>query len=61
MQLVINLLKILCTNAAWQRRKLGKMLQDWRVTYVQVCPLLVFQSILLTTPPLSLNYAVKSA
>ncbi|RYR76675.1 hypothetical protein Ahy_A01g001254 isoform B [Arachis hypogaea] len=36
MQLVINLLKILCTNAAWQRRKLGKMLQDWRVTYVQL-------------------------
>ncbi|BAT76305.1 uncharacterized protein HKW66_Vig0028020 [Vigna angularis] len=35
-QLVINLLKILCTNAAWQRRKLGKMLQDWRVTYVQL-------------------------
>ncbi|XP_028186208.1 N-alpha-acetyltransferase 35, NatC auxiliary subunit-like isoform X7 [Glycine soja] len=35
-QLVINLLKILCTNAAWQRRKLGKMLQDWHVTYVQL-------------------------
>lgn len=38
LQLVINLLKILCTNAAWQRRKLGKILQDWRVIYVQVCP-----------------------
>lgn len=36
MQLVINMLKILCTNAAWQRRKLGKILQDWRVIYVQV-------------------------
>nr|POE91657.1 n-alpha-acetyltransferase 35, natc auxiliary subunit [Quercus suber] len=35
-QLVINMLKILCTNAAWQRRKLGKMLQDWRVIYVQL-------------------------
>ncbi|RVW74086.1 hypothetical protein CK203_052232 [Vitis vinifera] len=39
LQLVINLLKILCTNAAWQRRKLGKILQDWRVIYVQVCPI----------------------
>ncbi|KAL9398494.1 hypothetical protein Peur_007455 [Populus x canadensis] len=35
-QLVINMLKILCTNAAWQRRKLGKILQDWRVIYVQI-------------------------
>ncbi|XP_034224229.1 N-alpha-acetyltransferase 35, NatC auxiliary subunit isoform X2 [Prunus dulcis] len=35
-QLVINLLKILCTNGAWQRRKLGKILQDWRVVYVQL-------------------------
>ncbi|XP_057419627.1 uncharacterized protein LOC130713831 isoform X2 [Lotus japonicus] len=35
-QMVINLLKILCTNAAWQRRKLGKMLQEWRVIYVQL-------------------------
>ncbi|KAK8697359.1 hypothetical protein V6N13_113510 [Hibiscus sabdariffa] len=34
--LVMNLLKILCTNAAWQRRKLGKLLQDWRVIYVQL-------------------------
>ncbi|KAK8655004.1 hypothetical protein V6N13_107596 [Hibiscus sabdariffa] len=34
--LVMNLLKILCTNAAWQRRKLGKLLQDWRVICVQV-------------------------
>ncbi|OUZ99842.1 NatC N(alpha)-terminal acetyltransferase [Macleaya cordata] len=35
-QLVINLLKILCTNTAWQRRKLGKILQDWSVTSVQL-------------------------
>ncbi|KAF5206636.1 N-alpha-acetyltransferase 35, NatC auxiliary subunit, partial [Thalictrum thalictroides] len=35
-QLLINLLKILCTNVAWQRRKLGKVLQDWSVTSVQV-------------------------
>ncbi|KAL5850604.1 hypothetical protein ACOSQ4_008617 [Xanthoceras sorbifolium] len=35
-QLVMNMLKILCTNAAWQRRKLGKILQDWRVIYVQL-------------------------
>ncbi|KAK8604765.1 hypothetical protein V6N13_082238 [Hibiscus sabdariffa] len=34
--LVMNLLKILCTNAAWQRRKHGKFLQDWRVIYVQL-------------------------
>lgn len=35
-QLVINLLKILCTNTAWQRRKLGKILQDWSVTAIQL-------------------------
>ncbi|GLU09637.1 hypothetical protein SLE2022_264860 [Rubroshorea leprosula] len=35
-QLVMNLLRILCTNIAWQRRKLGKILQDWRVIYVQL-------------------------
>ncbi|GAB4828240.1 hypothetical protein Ancab_035152 [Ancistrocladus abbreviatus] len=35
-QFVINLMKILCTNVAWQRRKLGKILQDWRVIYVQL-------------------------
>ncbi|XP_022755179.1 uncharacterized protein LOC111303293 isoform X6 [Durio zibethinus] len=35
-KLVMNLLKILCTNAAWQRRKLGKILQDWRVIYLQL-------------------------
>ncbi|CAI0542753.1 unnamed protein product [Linum tenue] len=35
-QLVINMLKIVCTNTAWQRRKLGKSLQDWRVIYVQL-------------------------
>ncbi|KAK9141756.1 hypothetical protein Syun_011156 [Stephania yunnanensis] len=34
--LLINLLKILCTNLAWQRRKLGKILQDWAVTSVQL-------------------------
>ena len=39
MQIVINMLKVLCTNAAWQRRKLGKILQDWRAIYVQVCDL----------------------
>lgn len=41
MQLVINLLKVLCTNSAWQRRKLGKILQDWRVIYMQVCSFLL--------------------
>ncbi|KAH7546318.1 hypothetical protein FEM48_Zijuj01G0187600 [Ziziphus jujuba var. spinosa] len=35
-QLVLNLLKILCTNGAWQRRKLGKIIQDWRVIYMQL-------------------------
>lgn len=35
-QIVMNLLRILCTNTAWQRRKLGKILQDWRVIYVQL-------------------------
>ncbi|KAM1173334.1 hypothetical protein ACFX2J_025836 [Malus domestica] len=35
-QLVISLLKVLCTNGAWQRRKLGKILQDWRVVYMQL-------------------------
>ncbi|KAM6580074.1 hypothetical protein CsatA_003848 [Cannabis sativa] len=35
-QLVINLLKIICTNSAWQRRKLGKIMQDWRVIYLQL-------------------------
>ncbi|KAJ6759023.1 GLUCOSE REPRESSIBLE PROTEIN MAK10 [Salix koriyanagi] len=35
-QIVINMLKILCTNAAWQRRKLGKILQDWRAIYSQL-------------------------
>lgn len=35
-QLLINLLRILCTNVAWQRRKLGKVLQDWRVIYVKL-------------------------
>ncbi|CAK9136483.1 unnamed protein product [Ilex paraguariensis] len=35
-QLVISLLRILCTNAAWQRRKLGKIVQDWRVIYLQL-------------------------
>ncbi|GLT29662.1 hypothetical protein SLA2020_045130 [Shorea laevis] len=35
-QLVMNLLRILCANIAWQRRKLGKILQDWRVIYVQL-------------------------
>ncbi|XP_024965539.1 N-alpha-acetyltransferase 35, NatC auxiliary subunit isoform X2 [Cynara cardunculus var. scolymus] len=35
-QLVITLLKILCTNAAWQRRQLGKVLQDWRIIHMQL-------------------------
>ncbi|XP_042498881.1 N-alpha-acetyltransferase 35, NatC auxiliary subunit isoform X1 [Macadamia integrifolia] len=35
-QLLINLLKILCTNAAWQRRKLGKILQDWSIISMQL-------------------------
>ncbi|KAH7688507.1 N-alpha-acetyltransferase 35 NatC auxiliary subunit protein [Dioscorea alata] len=35
-QLVVNLLKILCTNAAWQRRKLGKILQDWSLFSIQL-------------------------
>ncbi|CAL9132181.1 unnamed protein product [Musa textilis] len=35
-QLIVNLLKILCTNIAWQRRKLGKILQDWGVLSLQL-------------------------
>ncbi|XP_051152519.1 uncharacterized protein LOC127266347 isoform X2 [Andrographis paniculata] len=35
-QLVISLLRVLCANMAWQRRKLGKLLQDWQVIYVQM-------------------------
>ncbi|WOG91301.1 hypothetical protein DCAR_0310549 [Daucus carota subsp. sativus] len=35
-QLVLTSLKILCTNAAWQRRKLGKIIQDWRIMYLQL-------------------------
>lgn len=35
-QLIITLLRILCANTAWQRRKLGKILQDWRIIYVQL-------------------------
>lgn len=35
-QLVINLIKILCTNTAWQRRKLGKSLQDWSTISIQL-------------------------
>lgn len=35
-QLAINLLRVLCTNTSWQRRKLGKILQDWRIIYVQL-------------------------
>ncbi|KAK9149593.1 hypothetical protein Scep_008350 [Stephania cephalantha] len=34
--LLINLFKVLCTNLAWQRRKLGKILQDWAITSVQL-------------------------
>ncbi|OAY66784.1 N-alpha-acetyltransferase 35, NatC auxiliary subunit [Ananas comosus] len=35
-QLLINLIKILCANTAWQRRKLGKILQDWSVISIQL-------------------------
>ncbi|TVU27867.1 hypothetical protein EJB05_19368, partial [Eragrostis curvula] len=35
-QLVVNLLKIICTNTAWQRRKLGKSLQDWSTISIQL-------------------------
>ncbi|CAL9222727.1 unnamed protein product [Arabidopsis halleri] len=35
-QLMINLLKILCANTPWQRRKLGKILNDWSVFHVQM-------------------------
>lgn len=35
-QLMINLLKILCANTPWQRRKLGKILNDWSVFNVQM-------------------------
>ncbi|KAJ4792597.1 hypothetical protein LUZ62_043843 [Rhynchospora pubera] len=35
-QLLMVLLKILCTNSAWQRRKLGKTLQDWSVVSIQL-------------------------
>lgn len=35
-QLAITLLKIVCTNAAWQRRQLGKVLQDWRILHMQL-------------------------
>ncbi|XP_073150285.1 uncharacterized protein [Henckelia pumila] len=35
-QLLISLLRVLCTNTAWQRRKLGKLVQDWRIIYVQL-------------------------
>ncbi|KAF2614168.1 hypothetical protein F2Q70_00011860 [Brassica cretica] len=35
-QLMINLLKILCANTPWQRRKLGKILNDWSIFNVQM-------------------------
>ncbi|KAM3300898.1 N-alpha-acetyltransferase 35, NatC auxiliary subunit isoform X1 [Capsicum chacoense] len=35
-QLLITLLRVLCTNISWQRRKLGKILQDWRIIHVQL-------------------------
>ncbi|CAL9222720.1 unnamed protein product [Arabidopsis halleri] len=37
-QLMVNLLKILCANTPWQRRKLGKILNDWSIFHVQVIP-----------------------
>nr|XP_027072791.1 N-alpha-acetyltransferase 35, NatC auxiliary subunit-like isoform X2 [Coffea arabica] len=36
LQLLTNLLRILCTNSAWQRRKLGKILQEWRIVHAQL-------------------------
>ncbi|XWS70744.1 hypothetical protein CRYUN_Cryun03dG0075000 [Craigia yunnanensis] len=59
-QLVMNLLKILCTNAAWQRRKLGKILQDWRVIYVQVSVLLTWWATWLNCFQTGLSYFVVS-
>lgn len=44
LQLVVYLLKVICTNAAWQRRKLGKILQDWSVTTLQACDSLICSS-----------------
>ncbi|KAJ3695497.1 hypothetical protein LUZ60_000874 [Juncus effusus] len=35
-QLLLQLLKILCTNTSWQRRKLGKTLQDWSIISMQL-------------------------
>ncbi|KAL1563434.1 N-alpha-acetyltransferase 35, NatC auxiliary subunit-like [Salvia divinorum] len=35
-QLLITLFGVLCANTAWQRRKLGKILQDWQIIYVQL-------------------------
>ncbi|KAG7583668.1 alpha-acetyltransferase 35 NatC auxiliary subunit [Arabidopsis suecica] len=35
-QLMVNLLKILCANTPWQRRKLGKILNDWSIFHVQM-------------------------
>lgn len=43
-QLMINLLKILCANTPWQRRKLGKILNDWSVFRVQVIPSMIMKS-----------------
>jgi hypothetical protein len=28
-QLMQHLLKVMCTNTAWQRRKLGRVILDW--------------------------------
>ncbi|XP_057868332.2 uncharacterized protein LOC131075505 isoform X2 [Cryptomeria japonica] len=35
-RLMLNLLRILCTNTAWQRRKLGKSLQEWGTLFHQL-------------------------
>ncbi|KAL8489136.1 hypothetical protein ACS0TY_010386 [Phlomoides rotata] len=45
-QLLITLLRVLCANTAWQRRKLGKILQDWRIIYVQICLLVMLKDLL---------------
>lgn len=52
LQLLINLLRILCTNSAWQRRKLGKILQEWRIIYMQV-PLINALSIFFFYAPIA--------
>ncbi|XP_078437629.1 MAK10 homolog isoform X2 [Wolffia australiana] len=35
-QFLVYFLKVVCTNSAWQRRKLGKMLQEWSAISIQL-------------------------